>query len=193
VHCVLEKIGIELGDFVAISGPGPIGLLGAQVAKSAGASYVLISGTSRDANIRLKLASKLGIDYILNVDSQDPVSKVRKLTNGTGVDVVIEASGSPLAINQAFQMVRRGGRISALGMTEKEKVEIPWNVGIMKGIQIVLPFSSGYTSWEKALGLIASKKIDAYSLITQRLPLKDWSKAFSLIEKGQAVKVLLIP
>ena len=193
VHCILEKTGIEPGDFVAILGPGPIGLLAAQVVKSAAASYVLISGTSRDANIRLKLASKLGIDYIVNADEEDPVSKVKELTNDTGADVVVEASGSPVAINQAFQMVRRGGRISSLGTTKKEKVEIPWNVGIMKGIQITLPFSSGYTSWEKALGLIASKKINVVSLITQRFPLKDWSKAFTLIEKGQAIKALLIP
>jgi len=164
VHCILEKTGIETGDFVAILGPGPIGLLAAQVVKNAGASYVLISGTSRDAKIRLKLAGELGIDYVVNTDKEDPISKVRELTNGEGADVVVEASGSPSAINQAFQMVRRGGRISALGMTKEEKVEIPWNMGIMKGIQITLPFSSGYTS-----------------------------KAFSLIEKVQAVKVLLIP
>jgi len=193
VHCILEKIGIESGDFVAILGSGPIGLLAAQVVKSAGAGYALITGISRDTDLRLKIANDLGIDYILNADKEDPVSKVKHLTNGIGADVVVEASGSPLAINQAFQMVRRGGRISALGMTKEEEVEIPWNVGIMKGIQIALPFSSGYTSWEKALGLIASKKIDVDSLITQRFLLKDWLKAFSLVEKAQAIKVLLIP
>lgn len=193
VHCILEKTGIESDDFVAILGPGPIGLLAAQVVKSVGASYVLISGTSRDANIRLKLAGELGIDYIVNTDKEDPVSKVKELTNNTGADVVVEASGSHLAINQAFKMVRRGGQISALGITKEERVEVPWNMGIMKGIQITLPFSSGYTSWEKALGLIASKKINVASFITQRFPLKDWSKAFSLIEKGQAIKILLIP
>ncbi len=193
IHCVLEKTKIESDDFVAILGPGPIGLLAAQVVKNAGASCVLITGTSKDLNPRLKIAGELGVDHILNVDEEDPVSKVRKLTNGEGADVVVEASGSPLAINQAFQMLRRGGRISALGMTEKEKVEIPWNIGIMKGIQIALPFSSGYTSWGKALGLIVSKKINVNNLITQRFPLKDWSKAFSLVEKAQVIKALLIP
>ncbi len=193
VHCILEKTKIESGDFVAILGPGPIGLLAAQIIKSAGASYVLISGTSRDTNIRLKVARELGIDYIVNTDREDPISEVRQLTNGAGADVVVEVSGSPLAINQAFKMVRRGGRISALGMTKEKKVEVPWNVGIMKGIQIALPFSSGHTSWEKSLGLIASKKINVASLITQRFPLKDWSKAFSLVKEGQAIKALLIP
>ena len=193
VHCILEQTGIKTGDFVAVLGPGPIGLLAAQVVKTAGASYVFISGTSRDASTRLKVAEELGIDYVLNVDEENPVSKIKQLTNGTGADVVVEASGSPLAINQAFQMVRRGGRISALGMTEEERVEVPWNVGIIKGIQMTLPFSSGYTSWEIALGLIASKKINVANLITQRFSLKDWSKAFSLIENGQAIKALLIP
>ncbi len=193
IHCILEKTKIESGDFVAILGPGPIGLLAAQIVKSADASCVLISGISRDANIRLNIASELGIDYVVNTDEEDLVSKVRQLTNGEGADVVVEASGSPLAINQAFQMVRRGGRISALGMTEKEEVKIPWNVGIMKGVQILLPFSSGCTSWEKALSLIASKKINVASLITYCFSLRDWSNAFSLVTKGQAIKALLIP
>ncbi len=76
--------------------------------------------------------------------------------------------------------------------TKEERVEVPWNVGITKGIQITLPFSSGYTSWEIALGLIASKKINVNSLITHCFPLGDWSKAFSLVTKGQAIKTLFI-
>jgi threonine dehydrogenase-like Zn-dependent dehydrogenase len=52
VHCILEKTGIEAGDFIATLGPGPIGLLAAQVVKSAGASCVLISGISRDTKTR---------------------------------------------------------------------------------------------------------------------------------------------
>ncbi len=193
VYGILERTGIETGDFVAILGPGPIGLLAAQVVKNAGASFVLISGRSRDTNIRLKVADELGIDYILNTDKEDLISKVSQLTNGTGADVAIEASGSPIAISQAFQIIRRGGRISAVGITRKEKVEVPWNIGVMKGIQIALPFGSGYTSWEKALGLIASKKINVARLITQRFPLKNWSEAFNLLEKAQAIKALLIP
>lgn len=193
VHCILEKVGIEVRDFVAIMGPGPIGLLSAQVAKAAGAHYVFIIGTSRDVNLRLEVANELGVDYTINVDKEDPVSKVMELTNGGGADVVVEASGSPLAINQAFQMVRRGGRISALGITKEEKVEVLWNTGIVKGIHIALPFSSGYTSWEKALHLIASKKIDVTPLITQRFSLENWSRAFNVVERGQTIKTLLIP
>jgi len=193
VHCILEKVRIESGDFVAILGPGSIGLLSAQVVKTAGAHYVFMTGTSKDVDPRLKVAHELGVDYIVNVDKEDPVSIVMELTNGRGADVVIEASGSPLAINQAFQMVKRGGWISALGMTKEEKVEVVWNTGIVKGIQIALPFSSGYTSWEKALCLIASKKINVTSLITQRFSLENWSRAFDLVERSQTIKVLLIP
>ncbi|GAJ05091.1 unnamed protein product, partial [marine sediment metagenome] len=76
--------------------------------------------------------------------------------------------------------------------TKEERVEVPWNMGIMKRIETTLPFSSGYTSWEKDLHLIASKKINVNSLITHCFPLGDWSKAFSLVTKGQAIKTLFI-
>lgn len=193
VHCILEKVGIEAGDFVAILGPGSIGLLSAQVIKSAGPHCVLTTGTSVDVDPRLKVARELGVDYIINVNKEDPVSKVMELTNGRGADVVVEASGSPSAINQAFEMVGRGGRISAIGITKEEKIEVVWNRGIVKGIQVALPFSSGYTSWEKALCLIASKKINVTPLITQCFSLEDWPRAFDLVERGQTIKVLLIP
>ncbi|MFQ6065928.1 MAG: zinc-binding dehydrogenase [bacterium] len=193
IHCVLETMRIAVGDFVAVLGPGPIGLLTAQLVREAGAGHVLIAGRSRDADLRLKVAKKLGVQYLVNVDEEDLASEIENLTPREGADVVVEASGSPEAINQAFQIVRRGGKICALGMTKKRKVEVPWNIGIVKGIQVVLPFSSGYTSWERALALIASQRIDVRSLITHRFSLEDWSNAFSLVEKGQAIKALLIP
>ena len=193
IHCVLERVGIVPGDFVAVLGPGPIGLLTAQLVREAGAGHVLVAGRSSDAGLRLKVAKKLNVEYVVNVDKEDIASEIENLTHRRGADVVVEASGSPEAINQAFQIVRRGGKICALGMTKKEKVEVPWNIGIVKGIQVVLPFSSGYTSWERALALIALRKIDVRTLITHRFSLEDWSNAFSLVEKGQAIKAVLVP
>lgn len=193
IHGVLERVGIVPGDFVAVLGPGPIGLLTAQLVRVAGAGEVLIAGRSSDVDFRLKVAKKLTVEYVVNVDKEDIASKVENLTHRRGADVVVEASGSPEAINQAFQIVRRGGKICALGLTKKEKVEVPWNIGVVKGIQVVLPFSSGYTSWERALALIASRKISLRSLITHRFSLEDWSRAFSLVEKAQAIKALLVP
>lgn len=193
VHGVLEEAGVEPEDFVVVLGPGPIGLLAAQVAKAVGAAQVLITGTSKDEKIRLKAARKLGIEYIINVEKEDLIKRVQDLTHGHGADLVVEATGVPVAIGQAFEVVRRGGRISAIGLSKEENIAIPWNKGVMKEIGIFCSFSSSYTSWERALSLVSRGEVNVEPLITHKFPLSQWKKAFEMVEKGKAIKILLIP
>jgi len=193
IHCVIESTGVEPEDFVVIIGPGPIGLLSAQVVKAAGASRVMLTGLAKDENPRLKIARELGIDYVVNIEEENPLQKLYRLTGGAGADLVIEASGSEPGINQAITMVRKGGRVSALGMTREKKVNIAWNEGIVKGITLTLPFSSNYPSWERALSLIARHKIEVKPLITHKMPLDSWENGFRLVEQGKTAKTLLLP
>jgi L-iditol 2-dehydrogenase len=118
---------------------------------------------------------------------------VAALTGGRGADVVVEASGSPVAIASAVAMVRRLGHIAVIGMSGRDQVSFPWDAAIWKMCTIVFNLSTGYTSWEKAIGLIASRKIDVSHLITHRVPLADWQIAFNAADRGEALKALLIP
>ena len=61
-------------DIVVVFGPGPIGLLAAQMAKNYGASKVIVVGTAPDKELRLPLAKKLGADMTL-VSGEDDVEK----------------------------------------------------------------------------------------------------------------------
>ncbi|HEY1796583.1 MAG TPA: alcohol dehydrogenase catalytic domain-containing protein, partial [Stellaceae bacterium] len=100
--------GIIAGEAVVVTGPGPIGLLGVGVAKALGADPVILTGTRES---RLELGRKLGADYTINAREEDPVAAVRRITKGKGVQFVVECSGAPNALNEAAQMVNRGGRI----------------------------------------------------------------------------------
>ena len=100
--------GIIAGDAVVVTGPGPIGLLGVGVAKALGADPVILTGTRES---RLELGRKLGADYTINAREEDAVAAVRRITGGKGVRFVVECSGAPNALNEAAQMVNRGGRI----------------------------------------------------------------------------------
>lgn len=193
LHCILEMTGVKPEDFVVIIGPGPIGLLSAQAVKASGAGKVMITGTSNDEEFRLRLARKLNIEYVINIDKENPVEKLYGLTEGMGADLVIEASGSETGINQAITMVRRGGRITALGMTKQKKVCVNWNEGIIKEISLSLPFSSNYDSWEMALSMIMGNKMKVAPLITHKMPLDKWNEGFKLVEQGKTVKTLLFP
>lgn len=193
IHCILERTGLEPEDFVVVLGPGPIGLLSAQIVKAAGAGKVMITGTTEDKNLRLKIARELNIDYVINIEEENGLDKLYGLSGGAGADLVIEASGSETGINQALTLVRKGGRIAALGMTKKKRISINWNEGIIKGINLTLPFSSNYTGWESALSMIAGNKIEVRPLITHKMPLDNWEKGFKLVEQGKTVKTLLRP
>jgi L-iditol 2-dehydrogenase len=115
------------------------------------------------------------------------------LTDGLGVDILIEASGSLEVISQAFEMVRRLGRVCAIGISGKGEVPIPYDRGIFKAIRYDFCFSSNWTAWEKAIGLISKGILPVEKLITHQLPLEKWEEGFLLLESRQAAKVILIP
>jgi len=170
-----------------------MGLISVAIAKVAGVSLVGITGRSSAEGVRFEKARDLGSDFIINIDREDPVQKVLEMTNGQGVDILIETSGGEKAISQAFEMVRRLGRVCAMGVSGLPQVSIPYDRGIFKGIRYDFCFSSSWTSWETALGLIAKGFLHVDKLITHKLPLEKWEEAFKLLESRYAVKVILIP
>jgi threonine dehydrogenase-like Zn-dependent dehydrogenase len=90
-------------------------------------------------------------------------------------------------------MVRRLGRVCALGVSGKPGVSIPYDRGIFKGLRYDFCFSSSWTSWETSIGLVARGLLPLEKLITHRLPLEKWEEAFQLLESRKAAKVILIP
>lgn len=193
VNAVLERTKVEPGDFVAVLGCGPLGLIAAQLARAVGASTSLITGTERDEGSRLPAARKLGIDYVVNVQKQDPVALVKGLTDGTGADLVIDFAGAQPAILQGFEMVRIHGRFCAVGVPPTDMVEVPWKALIYKGVSVIFNFSSKYSSWKRALQIMSSGKLDVKPLITHVLPMDEWHEGFDLAKRGDAIKVLLHP
>ena len=165
---------------MVITGPGPIGLISLAVTKAAGARIAGVTGRSSDEGIRFGKARELGADFTIIVDKEDPVQKVLEMTNGLGVDVLIETSGSGKAIYQAFEMVRRLGRVCAIGISGKEEVPIPYDRGIFKALRYDFCFSSSWTAWETTIGLISKGVLPIEKIITHKLPLEKWEEAFHL-------------
>ena len=193
VTSILERSRLQAGESLVITGPGPIGLISLAIVKAAGAGLVGITGTSSDEGIRFEKARELGADFMIVVDKENPVQKVLEMTNGLGVDILIETSGSGKAIYQAFEMVRRLGRICAIGISGKEEVPIPYDRGIFKALRYDFCFSSSWTAWETTIGLISKGVLPIEKIITHQLPLEKWEEAFRLLENLQAAKVILIP
>src|SRR6201998_1560350 len=108
MYGLTELGGLVAGESVVVTGPGPIGLLGAAVAKALGAQPVILTGT-RDN--RLAIGRELGADHVINVRNENVVEAVRRITGGKGVDYVLECSGAAAALNEEGRVVNRGGKI----------------------------------------------------------------------------------
>ncbi len=193
VQDVLERGRVEPNDTVVILGPGTIGLLSVMAARAAGAGKVIVVGARGDAPMRLPKAKELGADEVIQVEEEDPVEAVKRITGGRGADLVVEASGSPHAIASTVHMVRRMGRITQIGLTGRESVSFPWDAASWKVCSIIFNLSTGYTCWDRAIGLVASKKIDVSKIISHREPLANWEAVFDDLENACGLKALLIP
>lgn len=108
--------GFGLGKTVVIQGLGPIGILTAAAAKTAGARRVIgIEGI----DLRIELAQKFGVDQIIDLKTftkpKERIAEVRRLTGGLGADVTIELAGVPVAFQEGIEMTRRGGKYVEVG------------------------------------------------------------------------------
>jgi len=188
----LHRANVNIGDFVVIFGPGPIGLICAQMAIIAGASNVIIAGKEMDTKIRLPFAKKLGVDHVVNIDKKINLGNfIKDLTNGEGADVVIEATGSELAINEAIKIIGWNGKMGVVGLPNKIRLNIDWTMAAFKALDIRFSFSSKYLDWERTLQLLGKNKLNLKALITHEFVLNEWEKAFQAITEGRAIKVLL--
>jgi L-iditol 2-dehydrogenase len=192
-HGMLERTGIAPEDVVLVLGCGPIGIAAAKMAQIAGASKVIITGIDRDERVRLPKARELGIDYVVNVAQDDLAGLVRELTGGEGADVVIELAGAIPAIQQAFRLTRRLGRVGIIGQPPTDEVAIPYREALFRALTVVFSYSSKFTSWEKVLSLFERRAIRPADFITHVLPLDQWKQGYELSRNGEAVKVVLEP
>src|SRR6185369_5190370 len=119
------------GSTVLVTGCGPIGLFAVGICRAAGASRIIASDVNAT---RLELARVMGAHDA--VTPQEAEKAVRNATGDLGVDVVLEMSGVPSAIHQAFKLVRVGGRVQMLGIPSKT-IDIDFATEIIfKGLTI---------------------------------------------------------
>ncbi|HET6682510.1 MAG TPA: alcohol dehydrogenase catalytic domain-containing protein [Gaiella sp.] len=167
------------GDEVLVVGPGPVGLLAAQVAGAAGAR-VHVRGVPRDVG-RLALAA--GFGYETSTTEDAPSGEF---------DVVVECSGHKSGIGFALDSARRGARYVQIGIAGKP-VSIPFDLVCFKELTITSGNASTSASWRRALALVESRAVALEPLLSAAVPLEKWEEAFADSRAGLGVKYVLVP
>lgn len=177
------------GQTAVVTGCGPIGLMSIAVLKKAGARAVFATDINPE---RLAMATVMGADLALDA-RDDVVSRLRAETDGNGVDIVIEMSGQASALHQGLEAVTNGGRVSLLGThTVPATIDLSREV-IFKGLRIYgITGRQLWDTWYRTTALL-EEGLDLSPIITHRMPLADYEKAFDLVASGHAGKVVLLP
>lgn len=192
VHYAIDNIGGFLGgETVAVLGPGPIGLMAVQLSKALGASKVYLTGTRES---RLKIGRELGADMTINIYDEDAVETILKDTDGLGVELVIECSGAPKAVEDAYEMVMRGGRLSFVGDAH-ERPTPNHRKFVLDDLKAAGVRGEGLGDCRRSLELMKIGKLQAKPLITHHFSLDDINEGFDTFinRKGGALKVIIHP
>ncbi len=188
VHA-MEVTDLRLGDEVVVLGPGAIGIMEAMVAKCRGATRVWITGIGKDKQ-RLELARKLGFETV-NIEEQSVVDVVREATGGLGVAVVFDATARG-AGDEKVKLLKKGGQLT---ITVEDAPSLTFNGADFRRVgDITIRHHVGRnpTTFYSALNLLASGRIDVRSLITH-MPLEEADKAFQMLKRSEAAKIILVP
>jgi len=121
---------IQPTERIAVFGIGGLGHLAVQYARLVGGSVI---GVDVEES-KLALARRLGADHTVNARETDPVKAIQDLG---GADVAIALAATPRSFEQAFQSLRRGGRLICVALPADGTMSIPIFDTVLKGISVI--------------------------------------------------------
>jgi L-iditol 2-dehydrogenase len=178
VNALCDPAVVNAADRVLVTGPGPIGMLAAMVARAAGGD-VTVAGLERDRE-RLAQADRLGF---------------RTATGAVGDAehaVTIECSGSAGGLATCLNATERGGRLVILGLSSGD-LAAPIGEVCYRELTVTSGFASVPRSWRRALALVESGAVDVAALVSRVAALSEWEDVFAEVRAGRGMKIVFDP
>ena len=188
----MRLIGIVPGGWTAVIGPGPMGIMLAQMAKAMGSRAIIIGYQDRD---RLAVAEKVGIDYCIETTEVDDVVKeVRRITGGRGVDRAFDCAGAHDTLDELIRMTAKNGKAAVIAYP-KMPTTLDALYYMVKNQITVQGVRANPNCARTVLNMMANGSLDAASLVTHHFPIEETKKAFDIFanHKDGVVKVCILP
>lgn len=190
IQAVTELTKVRVGDTALISGPGPMGLLCLKLLAAEGVKTVVAGAPGDDS--RLEAALRIGAAAVVNVGKEKLTDAAREHTDGFGFDVAFECAGHEDSVRGCLESLRPMGHYTQVGICGRE-IRFPIDQIFFK--QLKLTGSVCYTAqtWDRMMKIFAQGRVRLKDLISERLPISEWRKAFELCMEKRALKVLMYP
>jgi 2-desacetyl-2-hydroxyethyl bacteriochlorophyllide A dehydrogenase len=189
VH-TLERAKPFPGQPAAIIGPGPLGLLHLQALRSAGSCPIVVFGRPGDEK-RLELARGLGADAAFVANRTEAQEYAARFTDGIGMALVIEAAGTPEAVQTALDIAGGQGTVVTLGIVRS--TEIDALIIMRKDLVWMGVVAAVRRHFAEAIRWIRTGKVQPERLITHRIRLADALSGVGMMRKCEAVKIMFAP
>jgi S-(hydroxymethyl)glutathione dehydrogenase/alcohol dehydrogenase len=190
---VVNTARVEVGSSVVVIGVGGVGLNCVQGAALAGAAKIIAIDLLDN---KLEAARLFGATHTVNATQQDPAAAVLALTEGRGADYALAAVGSSQVITQACQMIRPGGTAVVVGMPANDDVKFTLNAHHLVYDRTVTGSFMGSTRLSvdvpRLVALYQQGRLKLDELITGRYPLERINEAIELMERGEALRNVIL-
>ncbi len=183
---------VKVGQSVVVFGTGGVGLNIVQAADMVSA-YPIIGIDIID--LKLDMARRFGANYVFNSRKTDDLAgEIRKIVGPAGADVVIETTGNPRVIEQAYNLTHPDGKTILVGVPKKGDNVSIYTLPIH--FNKVLKGSHGgscvpHVDIPRYIRLVKAGKLKLDGLITHEFKLDDINKAIDLVKNGEAGRVLI--
>jgi (R,R)-butanediol dehydrogenase/meso-butanediol dehydrogenase/diacetyl reductase len=185
VHDV-ARAEVAAGEPVVVVGGGPVGVLIACVARSAGAEVVLVEPNPH----RRLVAQELGL-AALDPDETDVETWVLDHTGGAGAPVAFEVSGTRPGLATALSVLGARGRMVVVGIHPTPPM-IDMQRVFLRELTLLGARVYARPDFERAVQLVADGTVPAGRLVSRVEPLGSAGEAFAALESGDGVMKVLV-
>ncbi|HTI99498.1 MAG TPA: zinc-binding dehydrogenase [Dongiaceae bacterium] len=182
---------VKIGEAVVIIGCGGIGLGTVLGAKLAGA-YPVIAVDVQDH--KLQVAAKYGATHTINSTKEDFAGAVMRILDGGRPDVVVDGTGNPAVLEQAFALAGNFARVIGVGVMASDKKmtlnTLPLHLGkVLRG-------SHGGESQPaedipRYLRMMRAGQFDPKGFISHRITLNEVNDGIAKMRSGEVVHCII--
>ncbi len=191
-HAVFAVSQLQAGEQVAVFGCGGLGIHAIMLARMGGASKI-IAVDVRDSS--LKMAREAGADVLINAANGNPVEAIRQETDGLGVSLALELIGSNVAIAQAVESLRPGGRATVVGLGPNPIQIQPPTLFVRRQVSLLSSYGFTVSEIETLIRLVESGRLDVRKSISAVMGLDQVNEALRKLEekKEDLIRIVIHP
>jgi L-iditol 2-dehydrogenase len=187
----LNKCDLKGIDDIVIMGAGPVGIMNALLARDAGVKRVILIDPNE---FRLDFGKRMGFEVLHPINDEEKTRSIKDVLSGRGADLVVVATGNQNAFIQSLKILRKGGSIVLFGVPARSSfVNIDLSFLYANEISILSSYAATEVETNRALKLLADRRLNFGSLITHQFNLENAESAFRCAHDAvDAMKVVIV-